>query len=264
MVIRSKRQAEQFRDVAIYTGSPRLRPIVRLIARIIVRHLLYNDSQSWHHILCALIPQVQRRKLHALDIIGPPPPSFAPRKLRSPHWSIPTPVASPPAFTPYREVQLYNVSFASLSDIVLLLRQLRRVQSVRAFGLTWSKSEGSQGALRPAVLPQSQRLAQITITDCQDGPMLISWLLRFGPHPDLSRLSSDGEAARALLGGVVALATQRRTREDRSAVWYTCSLNKGEFRTMSEVSDDSHTHCRRHICQGLSNTNSCFVRIRGC
>lgn len=113
----------------------RLTPIVALIGDLYVYHNVNRTPQSCHHVLgyVNLAPRLSPDKFFRLQIHHTTEPSLNWR-TRTPHWGIST--TFPSFVTPYKSLYLEKLHFRSLRDIVLLIRQLTRVEDAILKSLT--------------------------------------------------------------------------------------------------------------------------------
>lgn len=204
IMIGSRLQAELFRQVVITTGSKRLTPVITLIAGIDVLVYLGLDARSWHHILGLLVPLIPAEKFHHLSIDGTP--SFSPKKLRTPHWTVPAPLCR--SITPYKALYLHGSRFESINDVLMLCSHFPRVERLYLAQLTWNVDSNAHGASRTQVANTHGHgvLSSMYLKGCPDNTLLLCQLLQSGPQRTFMHALSGADQAVviSLLEGITA------------------------------------------------------------
>lgn len=183
--IATAQTAALFVSAALSTGSKRLKPIIDILAGISVQHELRFQPQSWHHIL---VPRIPPHKLHWLVIDGPAQGSLPPRQFRSPHIGLPR--SLPAIWLPYPYLALRDMHFASMADLLHLVRNFRCLEVLELRRLTWDGEDAALQHLAPPASRSPPSLSCIRVAGCPADFSLFSHVTR--THNLLSAADVDG------------------------------------------------------------------------
>lgn len=128
------------------------------------------------------IPELESRRLYRrlylmLELDGPVPEHLPRRAYRSPPWTHTVPRSIPGCFLPFSEINIRNISFPSLSDIITLLCRFQTGRGVKFHQLTWHSTDitvPSARSLTQALQPHSSRLPEVSVvaSGCTDNVLL--------------------------------------------------------------------------------------------
>lgn len=233
--ITSRRQAVEFRALV---GSKSLTPIVDMIESVSVWYEgLPEDGRSWSRILRGLPPNKYR-----IFYIGVSSSSLpGGMRLGSPDWDLPRTL--PCSFTPYRELHLSGVRFASLSDVRRFLRHFTRLERLTIELVKWDKSDWHP---RAQILPHtlSPSLRHIGIRRCPNPVPLWQLVYESQQCTVLHALSPDDQQAilqvvTSAYAAVKEITLSEPSIEYTSFIFGECNL---QMTTLPQVTKDAGVH----------------------
>lgn len=124
----------------------------------------------------ASIPELQNRRLDLiLKLDGPVPEHLPRRAYRSPPWTHSLPRSIPGCFLPFSEINLRNIAFPSLSDVIALLGRFQTGQKIEFHRLTWRSTDTAAPPSRSLALrPHSSWSPSVSMyaEGCTDNVLL--------------------------------------------------------------------------------------------
>lgn len=133
----------QILETYFFAGSPRLVPVVDLV-------LQTNWEQNWESwSWCYKAVHSPLRKYRkdnragdeseCLTVRGPVPTQLPRSAYRSPHWSLPR--SMPACYLPFRRVNMCDIRFPHLSDLVAFTRHLNYSTYLTLEGIRWGTAD---------------------------------------------------------------------------------------------------------------------------
>lgn len=172
--IRTCEQAEMLVRYALH-GSPSLVPIHTLISSIGVFQDHAAPRSFLHRLFLLKSIAGKYLKFDFLILGDTVPDGFSSCKLDTPHWSVPSSIATPPSVISYLQITLVRIHFPTFSHLSKYIRYLNPVTEICYDSLTWGIDGFVTGVpvrMRRKIRQAKLRYFVINVCDCTDNTRL--------------------------------------------------------------------------------------------
>ena len=169
-------------------GCPSLIPVHKLIASVSVEQR-YDKPHSFCHRLSRL-KSVASKLRFELVLLGPIPDAFPPCKLDTPHWSLPSTIATPSSLLPFKRIVVQYLHLPSFSHVIKYVSHFGQADDIVLENMTWDTNESDTPIrFRHVAFPKMKgKDLSIETIDCEKSVRLSLQVMNTHPRSILCAL----------------------------------------------------------------------------